>query len=60
MHAKVVIVDRRRVLITSANLTKAAQLKNIEAGVIIDDVNTANKLTNYFTGLAESGEFLKL
>ncbi|MEQ1564649.1 MAG: hypothetical protein ABMA64_03340 [Myxococcota bacterium] len=32
------VVDQRRELVTSADLTEAAQEPNIEAGVLIDDV----------------------
>lgn len=60
MHAKVVIVDRKRVLVTSANLTNAAQLKNIEMGVILEDPHTAERLTNYFTSLAANGDFKQI
>jgi phosphatidylserine/phosphatidylglycerophosphate/cardiolipin synthase-like enzyme len=35
LHAKVVVVDRRAALITSANLTEAAQLRNIETGLLV-------------------------
>ena len=35
LHAKCIIVDRRRALITSANFTEAAHLRNIEAGLVV-------------------------
>ena len=60
MHAKVIISDRRRVFITSANLTKAAQQKNIEAGIVIDDPSTAQQVASYFFGLIEQGDFKPL
>lgn len=60
MHAKMVIVDRKRVMITSANLTRAAQTKNIEAGVIISDPATATRLTNHFEGLVNDQVFKRL
>ncbi len=43
LHAKCVVVDDRRALVTSANLTEAAQERNIELGVLLDDVEKANK-----------------
>lgn len=60
MHAKLIIIDRTTVMITSANLTKAAQTKNIEAGVIVSDKNTAERLANHFESLAEDGSFCRL
>lgn len=41
LHAKCIVVDRRWSLITSANFTEAAQERNIEAGVLIDDPHLA-------------------
>lgn len=58
MHAKLVIIDQSTVLLTSANLTRAAQTKNIEAGVIIHDHRTAIRLSNHFQSLVNSGEFV--
>ncbi|CAM2006415.1 DISARM system phospholipase D-like protein DrmC [Acanthopleuribacter pedis] len=37
LHAKAVMVDERKVLITSANFSEAAQIRNVEAGVLIED-----------------------
>lgn len=37
LHAKCVVVDEERLLVTSANFTEAAHERNIEAGVLIDD-----------------------
>ncbi|MGH2416510.1 MAG: DISARM system phospholipase D-like protein DrmC, partial [Microcystaceae cyanobacterium] len=34
LHAKCVVVDRQRLLVTSANFTEAAHERNIEAGVL--------------------------
>jgi len=56
LHAKCVVVDRRVALITSANFTKAAQTKNIEAGVLVRDPNTAQRLDDYFAGLIKNDE----
>lgn len=57
MHAKVIIADRERAFLSSANLTKAAQLKNIEVGTLIESPNLASRLANYFGGLTEAGVF---
>jgi len=55
LHAKSVIVDRARALITSANFTSAAQDRNIEAGVYIDHPPAVKKLLDYLEGLRTSG-----
>lgn len=53
LHAKCVIVDERCALVTSANLTEAAQYRNIEAGVFINDHLFAANLRQQFRGLLE-------
>ena len=60
MHSKVIIIDEKRVFISSANLTKAAQSKNIETGVLLHDVDYAKRLTNYFNGQINQGVFTAL
>ncbi|MBK8257915.1 MAG: phospholipase [Polyangiaceae bacterium] len=52
LHAKAVVVDGRYTLLTSANFTEAAQERNIEAGVLIDDVRLAGRVTQQFDRLA--------
>lgn len=51
MHAKCVVVDDREVFLTSANLTEAAQQRNIEAGVVIASPALAGKLRDQFQAL---------
>jgi len=51
LHAKCIIVDRRAALITSANFTEAAQLRNIEAGVLLRDPILCARLASYLDGL---------
>lgn len=41
IHAKVLVVDSRYLLITSGNLTLASATRNIEYSCLIDDVNLA-------------------
>jgi phosphatidylserine/phosphatidylglycerophosphate/cardiolipin synthase-like enzyme len=57
LHAKVVIVDKKWALVTSANLTDAAQHKNIEAGVLVENTTLAQGLREQFMALLESGLF---
>lgn len=55
LHAKAVVVDGRWTLLTSANFTEAAQERNIEAGVVIDDKQIAERVTRQFDQFVEAG-----
>ncbi|MEZ4431632.1 MAG: phospholipase D-like domain-containing protein [bacterium] len=55
MHAKAVIVDRRKAFVTSANFTEAAQARNIEAGVVVDDTAFAERMARQLDALVEQG-----
>ncbi len=55
LHAKCIVVDERKAFITSANFTEAAQLRNIEAGVLIVDSNFARSLVRQFEALISGG-----
>ncbi len=54
-HSKVVVIDSRSVLVTSANLSVAAEERNLEAGVIIHDASFASKMRQRFDGLRAAG-----
>ncbi|BAZ19245.1 phospholipase D/Transphosphatidylase (plasmid) [Kalymmatonema gypsitolerans NIES-4073] len=51
LHAKCVVVDKERVLVTSANFTEAAHERNIEAGVLLNNPVTAIALQMQFESL---------
>jgi phosphatidylserine/phosphatidylglycerophosphate/cardiolipin synthase-like enzyme len=55
MHAKVVVIDRRKAFITSANLTARAQSDNIELGVLIQHPAIARRIVEYFDALMAQG-----
>ena len=55
LHAKCVVIDDTRAFVTSANFTEAAQARNIEAGVVVEDAAFAKQLRAQFDGLVESG-----
>jgi hypothetical protein len=55
LHAKCIVVDDRRALVTSANLTPAAQERNIEAGLLVDDRGIARSLRMQFDSLVSAG-----
>jgi phosphatidylserine/phosphatidylglycerophosphate/cardiolipin synthase-like enzyme len=54
VHAKCVIADDHLAFVTSANLTEAAQEKNVEVGVLIESHEKVRQLKAYFEGLIEA------
>jgi hypothetical protein len=57
MHAKMVVVDRRFVLVGSANLTDRGQTRNIELGVKVDDTSLAERIAEHWMGAVANGGF---
>lgn len=55
MHAKCVVIDGECALVTSANFTEAAQMKNLECGVLLDDPTFALHLARQWMGLIDAG-----
>jgi phosphatidylserine/phosphatidylglycerophosphate/cardiolipin synthase-like enzyme len=55
LHAKCIIVDDARSLITSANFTDRGQTRNIEAGVLIEDAYFAEELGGQWRKLVSAG-----
>ncbi|HXV60101.1 MAG TPA: DISARM system phospholipase D-like protein DrmC [Vicinamibacteria bacterium] len=55
LHAKCIVVDETKALVTSANFTDRGQTRNIEMGVLIDDPGLASRLVQQWRGLIESG-----
>ena len=60
MHAKCIVVDSEKSLITSANFTQAAHHRNIEAGVVIQSKEYAINLKSQFFNLIEAGILKKV
>jgi phosphatidylserine/phosphatidylglycerophosphate/cardiolipin synthase-like enzyme len=58
LHAKCVVTDRSAALITSANFTQAAQLRNIEVGLLVRHLTLVERLACYFEGLIDSGQLV--
>jgi phosphatidylserine/phosphatidylglycerophosphate/cardiolipin synthase-like enzyme len=54
LHAKCVVIDERIAFISSANFTEAAQVRNIEVGVLLRSAFLAQQLANHFVALADS------
>lgn len=60
LHAKCVVVDDARALVTSANFTEAAQERNIEAGVLVHDAGFARALRSQFEALVSAGDLRRV
>ena len=60
LHAKCVVVDRRHALVTSANFTPNAQLRNIELGVLLDAPSLAEQIIGQFEGLVREQKLSRL
>lgn len=60
LHAKCVIADDEHLLITSANFTEAAHLRNIEAGVLLRDPSAAQSMRLQFDSMIERGHLVRL
>jgi hypothetical protein len=55
LHAKCYIVDNDTALVTSANISNAAQRRNMEAGVLVRHPLMVDRLYNYFAGAIDKG-----
>lgn len=55
LHAKCIVVDDARALLTSANFTDRGQSRNIEAGVWIEDRAFAEELSGHWRALVAAG-----
>ena len=61
LHAKLYLFGRKRAIITSCNLTKAALEKNRELGIVTSDSATVEKCLDYFDKLwSAAGDDLQL
>jgi phosphatidylserine/phosphatidylglycerophosphate/cardiolipin synthase-like enzyme len=55
LHAKCLVVDGVKCLVSSANFTGSGQARNIEVGVLIEDRNLAASLCDQFESLVTHG-----
>ena len=60
LHAKVLVVDGRRALVGSANLTRRALSANLEAGVLIEDRDLAADLEAHVSSLIRAGTLVRI
>ncbi|OQX69906.1 MAG: hypothetical protein B6A08_03255 [Sorangiineae bacterium NIC37A_2] len=59
LHAKCVIVDCEKTLVTSANFTGRGSVRNIEVGVVIRDTHYATALETQWNNLVASGNVVR-
>jgi hypothetical protein len=55
LHAKCVVVDGRAAFVSSANFTQRGRERNIEVGVLVEDVSFASYLAGQWLGLIDAG-----
>ena len=60
MHAKCLVIDGREALVTSANFTEAAQVRNIELGLLVNSQQVARKIEEHFMSLVTNGSLSRL
>jgi len=60
VHAKLIVVDRKRVYLGSANFTTAALERNIEAGIRLNSAELGHELTDHFDQMIGSGYLQRL
>jgi len=60
MHAKCIVIDRKAMFVTSANLSGAALERNIEVGVVVKGGPNPAWLAGRFDQLLESGSIIEL
>lgn len=59
-HAKIIAVDRKELLVTSANPTPRAHTSNIEVGVLLREPLLCRRVCDYFEGLKNKGVLVPL
>lgn len=57
LHAKCVVVDEERALVTSANFTARGQTRNVEVGVLLHDTGFARSLSAQWYSAVSEGHF---
>lgn len=55
LHAKALVIDRRTVLIGSANITDMAMMKNLEIGIVVRDGTVASEIVESIESLIAQG-----
>jgi cardiolipin synthase A/B len=58
MHAKCVIADKRMAFVTSANLTDAAMVRNVEVGMLVTGGSLPRRLVECFESMLTVGDLV--
>ena len=59
-HSKVVVIDSQIALVTSANLSVAGAENNLEAGLLVRDIDLASRMRRRFQSLESAGHLVAL
>jgi phosphatidylserine/phosphatidylglycerophosphate/cardiolipin synthase-like enzyme len=59
LHAKCVVADGERTLVTSANFTQRGQVRNVELGVLVDDPGFGRQVSDHWLALVAAGVFIR-
>lgn len=59
-HSKFIVIDKKKVFLTSANFTEAAHQRNIEAGLLLEDENIAKNIISQVELLIQERILLKV
>ena len=54
LHAKCIVIDRAMAFVSSANFTEAAQVRNIEVGILVRSRHFACQLAEHFEALVDA------
>lgn len=60
LHAKVAVADRRRVLVSIANLTDKGANENLEVGLVIRGGELAQRISQHMASLSTAGVLVRL
>jgi len=60
LHAKCIVFDNKRAFVSSANFTEAAQLRNIEVGVVLHSDTIAKRLVDFFDTMITVGHLVRV
>jgi phosphatidylserine/phosphatidylglycerophosphate/cardiolipin synthase-like enzyme len=60
LHAKCIVIDQARALVTSANFTEAAHQRNIELGLLVVMPDVAALIARHFEAMIAQGVLVRL
>lgn len=60
LHSKLIIIDQKKMLLTSANFSYHGFMKNIETGVVIENHNVIRDIWKQFQSLLKNNQMIKI